>query len=66
MLNLDPFNPVEAVLSSMTIMHTEKQYFVRIEEDKRKLLASDSSLFIQIRAMKMDTKVRYMIKFPDK
>lgn len=66
MLSLDPLNQVVRVLHPMSMMITEKQFQIRIEEEKRKVLASDSSLYIQIRAMKMDSKVRYMVKFPDK
>lgn len=66
MLSMDPLTPVQAVLMPASIMTTEKQLQVRIDEDKRKLVAHDSSIFFQVRAMKMDSKVKYMIKFPDK
>lgn len=66
MFTLDPFHKIDRILLPISIMVTEKHVHVRIEEDKRKLLASDSSLMIQVRAMKMDSKVRYMVKFPDK
>ena len=66
MLSMDPMTPVQAVLLHVTVMITEKQLQIRIDEEKRKLVASDPSIFFQVRAMKMDSKVKYMIKFPDK
>jgi hypothetical protein len=66
MLAMDPLTPVKHVLHPMSIMSTEKMLQIRIEEDKRKWLHGDNSLFFQIRAMKLDSKVKYMMKFPDK
>lgn len=58
--------PVQAILMPATLMFTEKQYHVRLEDEKRKMMAADSSLFFEIRAMKIDSRAKYMNKFADK
>jgi hypothetical protein len=47
------------------LAESEKRYQLKIDEGYRKQIQS-GDLVCQVRCMKLDSKARYMTKFPDK
>ena len=65
MLYQDPLCPVIKVLIPTKQAENEKRIQIKLDETLKKSLASGETL-CQIRCMKLDSRARYLTKFPDK